>query len=66
MAQNSQMQPTNPNTVAQTDEERLLEIDNIGVVDDSNKIKQFFAYIISQDDIMDAMTGAMKNAGGLI
>ena len=38
----------------------------IGVVDDSNKIKQFFAYIISQDDIMDAMTGAMKNAGGLI
>ena len=44
----------------------LLEIDNIGVVDDSNKIKQFFAYIISQDDIMDAMTGAMKNSGGLI
>ena len=44
----------------------LLEIDNIGVVDDSNKIKQFFAYIISQDDIMDAMTGAMKNARGLI
>jgi hypothetical protein len=44
----------------------LFEIDNIGVVDDSNKIMQFFAYIISQDDIMDAMTGAMKNAGGLI
>ena len=44
----------------------LLEIDNIGVVDDSDKIKQFFAYIISQDDIMDAMTGAMKNARGLI
>lgn len=44
----------------------LFEIDNIGVVEDSNKIMQFFAYIISQDDIMDAMTGAMKNAGGLI
>ena len=44
----------------------LLETDHVGVVDDTNKIKQFFAYIISQDDIMDAMTGAMKNAGGLI
>jgi hypothetical protein len=44
----------------------LLETDHVGVVDDTNKIKQFFAYIISQDDIMDAMTEAMKYAGELI
>lgn len=44
----------------------LMEIDNIGVVEDTRKIKQFFAYIITQDDVMDAMTAAMKNAGGLI
>ena len=44
----------------------LCEIDHIGVVDDTQKIKQFFAYIITQDDVMDAMTGAMQNAGSLI
>lgn len=44
----------------------LCEIDNIGVVDNTDKIKAFFAYIIAQDDIMDAMSKAMKNAGGLI
>ena len=44
----------------------LFEIDNIGVVEDTNKIKQFFAYIISQDDIIDAMSKAMTSAGGLI
>lgn len=44
----------------------LCEIDNIGVVDDTAKIKQFFAYIVAADDVMDAMTGAMKNFGGLI
>lgn len=44
----------------------LCEIDNIGVVDNTDKIKEFFAYIIAQEDIMDAMSKAMKNAGGLI
>ncbi len=44
----------------------LMEIENIGVVDNTAQIKQFFAYIISQDDIMDAMTMAMKNAGGML
>jgi len=44
----------------------LCEIDHIGVVDDATKVKQFFSFIISQDDVMDAMTNAMKNAGGLL
>lgn len=44
----------------------LCEIDNIGVVEDTNKIKQFFGYIISQDDVMDAMTAAMGKGGRLI
>lgn len=44
----------------------LCEIDHIGVVDDTQKIKQFFGYLISQDDIMDAMTKAMKNMGAMI
>ncbi|MBQ9930810.1 MAG: phosphotransferase [Firmicutes bacterium] len=39
----------------------LSEIDEVGVLDDTAKVKQFFAYIIAQDDIMDAMTTAMKN-----
>lgn len=41
----------------------LCEIDYIGVVDDTEKIKQFFAYIVSQDNVIDAMTSVMKNAG---
>ena len=44
----------------------LCEIDNIGVVEDTNKIKQFFGFIISQDDVMDAMTVAMGKGGALI
>ena len=44
----------------------LCEITNIGVVDDTEKIKQFFAFIITQDDVMAAMTKAMMNAGALI
>ena len=44
----------------------LCEIDHIGVVDDTQKIKQFFAYLVSQDDVMSAMTSAMKNAGALV
>lgn len=44
----------------------LCEIENVGVVDDTQKIKQFFAYLVMQDDLMGAMTIAMKNAGALI
>ncbi len=44
----------------------LFEIDNIGIVDDTNKIKQFFSFLISQDDIIGAMSAAMQNAGGLL
>lgn len=44
----------------------LCEIDNVGVVDDTDKVKQFFAYIISQEDVMDAMTQAMGQAGGVV
>lgn len=44
----------------------LCEIDTIGVVDDTNKIKQFFSWLITQDDILGAMTEAMKRGGGLV
>ena len=44
----------------------LTEIDYVGVVDDTHKIKQFFEYLISQDDIMAAMTKAIKNTGAMI
>ena len=44
----------------------LCEIDNIGVVENTNKIKQFFGFIISQDDVMAAMTAAMGKGGALI
>ena len=41
----------------------LCEIDHVGVVDDVKKTKQFFTYLISQDDVMEAMTNALKNTG---
>lgn len=44
----------------------LYEIEHIGVVDDTNKLKQFFGFIMSQDDVLDAMTTAMGKGGGLI
>ena len=44
----------------------LCEIENIGVVEDTNKIKQFFGFIVSQDDVMGAMTVAMGKGGRLI
>ena len=44
----------------------LCEIDHIGVVKDTQKIKQFFAYLISQDDILAAMTNAMKQMGAMV
>lgn len=44
----------------------LCEIDNVGIVDDTQKVKQFFAYLVSQDDVMGAMTNAMKNMGAMI
>ena len=37
----------------------LCEIDNIGVVEDTDKIKKFFAFIMSQDNMLDAMTFAL-------
>ena len=40
----------------------LCEIDRIGVVNNTEKIKRFFAYVISQDDMMDAMSRAMERA----
>lgn len=44
----------------------LCEIDNIGVVEDTQKVKQFFAYLITQDDILGTMTNVMKHAGAMI
>lgn len=44
----------------------LYEIDHIGVVKDTQKIKQFFAYLISQDDILGTMTSALKHTGALV
>ena len=41
----------------------LCEIDHVGVVKDTQKVKQFFGYLMSQDDVMVAMTNAMKNMG---
>ncbi len=38
----------------------LTTIDKIGVADDTEKIKQFFAFLITQDSPLDAMTQAMK------
>lgn len=38
----------------------LTEIDYVGAVNDTNRIKQLFAYLISQDDVLEAMTNAMK------
>ncbi len=41
----------------------LLEIDECGVVDDLDRIKQFMEFIISQDNALDAMTVALKKPG---
>ena len=41
----------------------LCEIEHIGVEDDTQKIKQFFGYLMSQEDVMTAMTNAMKQMG---
>lgn len=38
----------------------LFEIEECGVVDDIEKIKQFFGFIISNDDPLGAMTKAMQ------
>ncbi len=42
----------------------LSEIDECGVTDDFDGIKKFFNYIITQDDIMDAMTKMSKIQNG--
>lgn len=44
----------------------LSEIGNIGVVDDTARVKQFFAYLIGQDNIIDAMTAAMRGGGSIL
>ena len=41
----------------------LCEIDHVGVVDDTQKVKRFFGYLMSQGDVMAAMTNAMKQIG---
>ena len=41
----------------------LCEIDTIGIADDTMRIKRFFEYLVSQDDIVGAMTTAMRNMG---
>ena len=43
----------------------LCEIDNIGVMEDTQKVKQFFEYLVSNDDIMTSMTNAMKQMGAM-
>ena len=35
-------------------------------VDDVQKVKQFFSFLITQDDILGAMTTAMKQSGAVI
>ena len=37
--------------------------DQCGVVDNLEQIKQFLGYIISQDDVLEAMTAALKKQG---
>lgn len=44
----------------------LCEIDNIGVVEDTAKVKQFFTYLITQEDVIGAMSNAMKSGGSII
>lgn len=40
----------------------LCEIDNVGVLDNTEKVKQFFAYVMSQEDVMKAMGDALSMA----
>ena len=44
----------------------LCEIEHVGVVEDTQKVKQFFGYLMSQDDVMAAMTNAMKQMGSAV
>ena len=41
----------------------LSEVDACGVVDDLAQIKQFFQYVLSQDDIYEAMTQMSRMQG---
>ena len=43
----------------------LFEIDSIGVIEDIQKVKRFYACLVSSDDIMASMTNAMKNMGAI-
>ena len=44
----------------------LCRINNIHMLADSQKVKQLFSFLITQDDILDAMTQAMKQLGAVI
>ena len=44
----------------------LAEIETVGIISDTEKIKKFFSFLMSQDDVMDAMTMAMKSDGGVV
>ena len=43
----------------------LCEIEHIGVMEDTHKVKQFFGYLVSNENIIDAMTNAMRTIGTL-
>ena len=43
----------------------LCQIDEIGVIEDAKKVKAFFTYLVSSDDIMSAMTNALTDLGGI-
>ena len=49
---------TNPHTCTMA----LAEIDECGVLE-IDSAKQFFNFVITQDNMLDAMTMAMKQAG---
>ena len=44
----------------------LCEIDEVGIVSDTQKVKQLFSFLITQDDILEAMTKAMGQSGAVI
>lgn len=44
----------------------LCEIDDIGVVDNTQKVKQGIAFLMTQEDILDGMTKMMGNSGAIL
>ena len=43
----------------------LCEIDHIGVVADTQKAKRYFEYLVSQEDVLAAMSNAKKQMGSM-